>query len=124
MAEFAPTVDRIDGEIFLVFAFDGGGSAEIRDRELDGHLAYVEQRCNEYLVCGPLREPGGPALIGSFFLVVADSEQAARELIGGDPYVQSGMYADIRVLSATAAGGRFMGGVIWESAEAIRAAAS
>lgn len=124
MAEFAPTVDRIDGEIFLVFAFDGGDSAEIRDRELDGHLAYVEQRCNEYLVCGPLREPGDPALIGSFFLVVADSEQAARELIGGDPYVQSGMYADIRVLSATAAGGRFMGGVIWESAEAIRAAAS
>lgn len=124
MAEFAATVPRIDGDVFLVLAYDGEGSAAHRENELDGHLAYVEQRCNDYLVCGPLREPGQTELIGSFFLLVAENEDAARAMVSGDPYVQSGMYADIRVLSATAAGGRFMGGVIWESADAIRAAAS
>lgn len=124
MAKFAPTVPRIDGEVFLVLAFDGEGSAPHRDSELDGHLEYVEKRCNDYLVCGPLREPGGTALIGSFFLLVADDEDSARAMVGGDPYVQSGMYREIRVLSATASAGRFMGGVIWESADAIRAAAS
>lgn len=124
MAQFAPTVARVDGEVFLVTCFDGEGSAAVRKQELDGHLSYVEQHCDDYLVCGPLREPGESALMGSFFLLVAESESAARALVGGDPYVQSGMYKDIRVLSATAAGGRFMSGVIWESADAIRDRAS
>lgn len=124
MAEFAPTVPRIEGDVFLVLAYDGEGSAAHRANELDGHLAYVEKHCDEYLVCGPLREPGATELIGSFFLLVAADEQAARDMVSGDPYVKSGMYADIRVLSATASGGRFMGGVIWESADAIRAVAS
>ncbi|MEO0574796.1 MAG: YciI family protein [Pseudomonadota bacterium] len=122
MAEFAPTVPRIEGNVYLVLAYDGEGSAAERDASLDEHLAYVEKRCDDYLVCGPLSEPGGSELIGSFFLLTAESEQAARELVSGDPYVRSGMYAEIRVMSATAAGGRFMGGVIWESADAIRAA--
>lgn len=122
MAQFAPTVARVEGGVFLVLAFDGEGSAVVRDENLEGHLAYIEKHCDDYLVCGPLREPGGSQLIGSFFLVAAETEAAARAITDGDPYFQSGMYAEIRVLSATAAGGRWMGGVIWESADAIRAA--
>ena len=124
MAQFAPTVPRVDGNVFLVLAYDGDGSAASRDGELDGHLEYVEKHCDDYLVCGPLRNPGEPALIGSFFLLVAEDAAAAEALVSGDPYFQSGMYADVRVLEATAAGGRFMGGVIWESADAIRDKAS
>ncbi len=123
MAEFAPTVPRIDGEVFLVLAFDGEDTAKIRDEHLEGHLAYVEKHCDDYLICGPLQEPGEPGLVGSFFLLVAESEAAARELVGGDPYMQSGIYAEVRVLNGVASAGRFMGGVIWESAAAIRAAA-
>ncbi len=124
MAKYAPTVPRIDGTVFLVLAWDGPGSAATRDEALEGHLEYVEQHHEKYLVCGPLRNPGEDALVGSFFLVNADSAEEAEALVSGDPYVQSGMYAEIRVQEAVAAGGRFMGGVIWESAEAIRAAQS
>ncbi len=124
MAEFAPTVPRIDGEVFLVIARDAPGSAELRDRELDAHLEYVEKRCDQYLICGPMREPGEEALVGSFFLLVAENETAARALIEGDPYVEAGTYASIEVKSAVASAGRFIGGVIWESADAIRAKAS
>ncbi|MDJ0749986.1 MAG: YciI family protein [Woeseiaceae bacterium] len=124
MAKNAPTVARVDSEVFLVLAFDAEGSADTRDRELEGHLDYVESHCNDYLVCGPLRQPGQPALVGSFFLVAAKDEGAARRLVEGDPYVQSGVYREISVHAATAAAGRFMGGVIWESAEAIRAVTS
>ncbi len=124
MAKNAPTVPRIDGPVFLVLAYDGPGSAAVRDEELEAHLDYVEHNHERYLVCGPLRNPGEEPLIGSFFLVQADTAEDAEALVAGDPYVRSGMYADIRVHEATAAGGRFMGGVIWESAEAIRAAAS
>lgn len=124
MAKHAPTVPRIDGSVFLVLAYDAPGSEAIRDRELEAHLDYVERNVDRYLVCGPLRNPGEAPLIGSFFLVHAASAEDARALVSGDPYVRSGMYADVRVEEATPAGGRFMGGVIWESAEAIRAAQS
>ncbi len=124
MAQFAPTVPRLDGEVFIVMAFDAEGSARVRADELDGHLEYVEKRCDDYLVCGPLRHPGKPELIGSFFLLVAEDEAAARAMVEADPYVSAGTYADIQVYSATASAGRFMGGVIWESADAIRAKAA
>jgi len=124
MAQFTRTVPRIDGEVFLVLCYDGDGSAELRERELDDHLAYVEKHMDDYLVCGPLREPGDPKLIGSFFLVVAESAAAAEAIVSADPYVDCGMYAEIVVKATTPAGGRFMGGVIWESADAIRDKAS
>ena len=121
MAKFAETVPRIDAGVFLVLALDGPDSAAPRDAHLESHLEYVEKNVDRYLVCGPLRNPGEEPLIGSFFLVKADSADEARDLVSGDPYVKSGMYAEIQVHEATAAGGSFMGGVIWESAEAIRA---
>ncbi len=124
MAQYAPTVPRVDSEVFLVLCFDGEGSAEIRQRELDGHLEYVEKHTDDYLVAGPLREPGEAALIGSFFLVAAADAEAARAVVSADPYVKSGMYREIVVREAVPAGGRFMGGVIWESADAIRDKAS
>ena len=91
---------------------------------MDAHLTYIEKHCDDYLVCGPLREPGESSLIGSFFLLAAENEAQARQIVGGDPYVQSGMYREIRVLSATAAAGRLMNGVIWGSADDIRDSAS
>ena len=124
MARFAPTVPRIDSAVFLVTCLDGDGSAEIRQRELDGHLEYVEQHTDDYLVAGPLREPGKTELVGSFFLVAAADAEAARAIVSEDPYVKSGMYREITVREAVPAGGRFMGGVIWESADAIRDRAS
>lgn len=124
MAQFARTVPRVDSDVFLVLAYDADGSAAVRERELDGHLEYVEKHCDNYLLAGPLREPGESALIGSFFLVAADSADAAEAIVSGDPYMKSGMYREVRVHAAVPAGGRFMGGVIWESADAIRERAS
>ena len=124
MAKYAPTVPRVDGDVYLVLCYDAEGSASLRDSELDAHLEYVEKHVDDYLICGPLREPGESALSGSFFLVAAESAEAARAIVSADPYVKSGMYAEIVVKSSTPAGGRFMGGVIWESADAIRASAS
>jgi len=124
LAEYAPTVDRVPGQTFLVLAFDGEDSAETREQALNGHLEYVEKNCNRYLVAGPLREPGDTTIVGSFFLLVADDEADARRFLSGDPYMQGEMYADVRIMSATPAAGRWMGGVIWDSADSIRGKAS
>ena len=76
------------------------------------------------LAAGPLRDPGGTALIGSFFLVVGEDEADAMRLLNGDPYMQNDMYGEVTVLSATPAAGRWMGGVIWNSADDLRGKSS
>ncbi|MDX1515737.1 MAG: YciI family protein [Woeseiaceae bacterium] len=120
MAEFAPTVTRLDDDVYLVIGYDVDGGEEIRDRALVAHLEYVEQQCDRYLVAGPLRNPGEDALIGSFFLVAANDGDEARAIVSGDPYVKNGLYRELIVHSATPAVGRLLGGVIWDSAQSLR----
>ena len=124
LAEYAPTVDRVPGQAFLVLAFDAEGGTDTRERELDGHLTHIEKNVERYLAAGPLKEPGGESLIGSFFLVVAEDEADAMALLNGDPYMQSKLYGEVRVLSATPAAGRWMGGVIWDSPDDLRGKSS
>ena len=103
-----------------MLCYDDDGAAEPRQSELDGHLEYVEKHSSDYLVAGPLKAPGEQPIVGSFFLVAAADADTARSIVAGDPYVQSGMYREIIVHEAVPAGGRFMGGVIWESADSVR----
>jgi uncharacterized protein len=118
--ELPPTVARYDSPLYLVICRDGPGSASARAEHLDGHLRHVEVNWRRYVLAGPLRDPGSQPLIGSYFLVRAADAADARALMEGDPYVSSGMYATVEVLEATASIGRYLGGKIWESADAIR----
>lgn len=115
-----PTVARLEQTCFLVLCHDGPAAAEARRAHLEGHLAHVERHWRRYITAGPLREPGGEALIGSLFLVLADSLKDAQALMAGDPYVACGMYERIEYRELTNSIGLFIGGKIWESAEAIR----
>ncbi|MDJ0709493.1 MAG: YciI family protein [Woeseiaceae bacterium] len=120
MAAFAPTVPRIDEPVFLFVAHDQEGSAEVRIRHLDAHLEHMERNFDRYLVAGPLRDPGTDSIQGSYFLVAAKSADEARALVGADPYSQRGVYSEIQMHNGVPAVGRFLGGVIWESADAVR----
>ena len=122
MAEFAPTVQRLEKTVFIVTAFDCEDTGERRDEFLEGHLEYVEKHSEEYLVSGPLRKPGETELCGSFFMVAADDAAHADRIVRGDPYFACGLYGRIEKREFTAAAGKWMGGVIWESAAQIRAA--
>lgn len=126
MASFAPTVARLDGTIFLVQGTDhADGSSESKRHEfLEAHLHYVEKNCENYLVCGPKWPPGTDAINGSFFLVQASDEEAARAIVEGDPYVDAGVYASMDVSQISIAAGKLLGGVIWEDAESVAKFAS
>lgn len=115
-----PTVGRYDSPLYLVVCRDGPGAATARAEKLDGHLRHVEVNWRRYVLAGPLRQPGEQPLIGSYFLVRATDADDAQALMDGDPYVSSGMYATVDVLEATASIGLYLGGKIWENADAIR----
>lgn len=117
--QIPPFVPRLDKTCYLVICRDGPGSAEPRAAHLKGHLDHVETYWTRYVTAGPIREPGGEALVGSVFLVLADDLADAKALMEGDPYITCGMYETITYNEFSNSIGQYMGGKIWESAEAI-----
>lgn len=122
-----PTVARPEQSCFLVIArdiADAERAGRLRVEHLDGHLAHVETHWRRFVNAGPVRNPGDPGLIGSTFLVFAEDEADARALMAGDPYFTCGLYETVEVFEQTLSIGQFLGGKIWESADAIRAKAA
>ena len=122
-----PTVPRAEQPCFLILArdiADADRAARLRDEHLAGHLAHVERNWRRYLTAGPIRNTAETRLTGSTFLVFAESEAEARALMEADPYFTCGLYETVEVFDQTLAVGRYLGGKIWESAEAVRARAS
>lgn len=114
-----PCVPRLTEKCYLVICRDGPGSDLPRQRLLKGHLDHVEANWESYITAGPIRLPGETNITGSVFLVLAEALEEAKALMQGDPYIASGMYASIEYAEFTNSVGRFIGGKIWESAEAI-----
>lgn len=120
MTSIPPHVAKTEKTCFLIICRDGPGSADLRKEHLEGHLQHVEDNWRRYITAGPIREPGGDALVGSVFLALADTLDEARALMQGDPYISCGMYEAIEYKEFTNSIGLFIGGKIWESVEAIR----
>lgn len=114
-----PFVPRPKQTCYLVICRDGPDSAEPRGTHLKGHLDHVEKYWTRYITAGPIRDPGAEALVGSVFLVLADDLEDAKALMAGDPYITSGMYETITYNEFSNSIGQYIGGKIWESAEAI-----
>ena len=121
MAEHAPTVPRFDGRVFLVHGRDGPGTAQLRVDHLEGHLEHVERHWQRYVIAGPVRPDPGGDIVGSVLLIIAEDEEDARALCDGDPYFACGLFETVTVQAFTPAVGRFLGGVTWADAEAVRA---
>ena len=114
-----PHVSRLEQKCFLVTCRDGQGSAAPRAEHLAGHLHHVEAHWTRYVTAGPIREPGGEALVGSVFLVLAADLADANALMEGDPYITCGMYETIEYKEFSNSIGQYIGGKIWESVDAI-----
>lgn len=119
LPETPPFVPRLDQTCYLVICRDGSSSAAPRATNLKGHLDHVEKHWKRYVTAGPIREPGGEALVGSVFLVLAENLEDAKALMEGDPYITCGMYETITYHEFSNSIGQYIGGKIWESAEAI-----
>ena len=115
-----PVVPRLAGGAFVFWCEDGPDAGALRRAHLDGHLAHIEAHHDRYLAAGPLRSDGASALSGSLFVVTAASLADAESLMAGDPYMAHGVYARVEARGFVPAAGRWMGGVIWRSADDLR----
>lgn len=114
-----PFVPRPAKKCYLVTCLDKPETAHLRSEHLAGHLEHVEKNWQRYLTAGPIRNPGEEPLIGSIFLVFADSLSECKNLMDGDPYLTCGMYETVTYNELTNSIGQFLGGKIWENVESL-----
>ncbi len=112
-------VEKLSKGTFILVCLDGENTEDIRRDHMFGHLDHIEKYNDLYRVAGPLKSDDGD-FYGSFFMVVADSEEEARSIIKGDPYVTSGLFKTITAYPFIPACGQWMGGVTWDQ-DVVRA---
>ena len=120
MTEKASRVPRMTTNSWMFTCLDGPKTAPLRSSHLFGHLDHIEANNRSYRIAGPMRKGTDGDILGSFFIIEADTEEEAWEKMRGDPYINSNMYETITVYHVTPACGAMLGGVIWDQDE-IRA---
>lgn len=116
----ASRVEKLPEQTYMFICTDGPQTAPLRQEHLFGHLDHIEANNDAYRVAGPFKDDSDTKIIGSFFLVKADTKDAAWEIMRGDPYISSDMYASVTCQHFMPACGAWIGGIIWDQDE-IRA---
>ena len=120
MVKSPPHIDRLTTNCFLVVCHDGDNRDHLRVEHLEGHLLHVEKHWQRYVTAGPVREPEGERIVGSVFLVLADTVEEAKTLMAGDPYITCGLYETVDYKHFTNSIGQFLGGKIWKDVDSVR----
>lgn len=107
-----PAATRPRETYHLLVCTDAPGSDAPREREMQGHLRFIERHIERIALAGP-RTDGKQPIDGSIFVIRADSEEDARALLMHDPYFQAGVWERIDIHPFRAVCGRLIGGTTW-----------
>lgn len=83
--------------IYAVHFENDPHSGDAQRRHESAHRAYLARHAARFVAAGTLDREGVAAAAGGLWLVHADSELAARELVEGDPYFVHGVRRTVRV---------------------------
>lgn len=82
---------------YIIHCLDGADALPDRLANYDAHKAYLAAAPVRILVSGPLLADDNETMIGSVFLVEADSLGAVRRFNEDDPFRKAGVWAEIRI---------------------------
>ncbi|MDB5743693.1 MAG: hypothetical protein JWR68_2008 [Polaromonas sp.] len=77
---------------YIIHCLDKAGALPVRLAHYDAHKAYLAQPAVDIVVSGPLLAPDGETMIGSFFLVEADSMAKVQSFHREDPFFAAGIW--------------------------------
>ncbi len=98
---------------YIVLFEDDPSRADIRQRHMPEHLAFLDRNAGHVRAAGPLRDAATGAPAGGLWLVDADSPAAVTALVQADPFWPTGLRRSVRILEWTqvfADGQRRIGG--------------
>ncbi|SDD59670.1 YciI family protein [Paraburkholderia lycopersici] len=82
---------------YVIHAFDKTGHAHTRLAHYADHKAYLSGASIKTLISGPLLDDDGETMIGSFFLVEADSKDDVVAFNERDPFAKIGLWQSVSI---------------------------
>lgn len=82
---------------YIIHCLDRPGASADRLANYDAHKAHLAAAPVRILVSGPLLAPDNETMIGSAFLVEADTREAVERFNGEDPFNRAGIWGEIRI---------------------------
>lgn len=83
--------------LFVIRFTDKKDSQAIREKYLDSHISWLDERRKSVLVAGSLREEPGLNPVGAFWVVEAKSKREAARLYKSDPFWTNGMREKVEI---------------------------
>ena len=78
--------------LFCVFSFDKPAAASVRAGNRGAHLAYMTALGKRLKALGPFLSEDGDAMIGSLYIVEANTRDEVEAIVADDPYVQADLF--------------------------------
>ncbi len=82
---------------FIIHCLDKPDALPERLAHYEAHKAYLGQAPVRILVSGPLLAPDHETMIGSFFLVEAETAEAVQAFHDADPFRQAGIWERVSI---------------------------
>lgn len=82
---------------FIVHCLDAPDALPRRLEHYEAHKAYLDIAPVRILVSGPLMSDDGETMIGSLFLIEAETKTAVDSFNAADPFRRNGIWAEIRI---------------------------
>ncbi len=101
--------------LFQFFCTDNTTNAEsLRQEYLLSHLQWVESNMATIRVAGP-RLDEESRIVGSLYIIEAETKQQALQLLESDPYHQADIWQRVTCTEFKAYAGTWVGGKNWPS---------
>jgi uncharacterized protein len=82
--------------LFALVAFDKPNNPQRRLDLRPRHLTYLDSLGSQLKIAGPFLDEAGN-MAGSIVVIEAETEAAAREVFGRDPFMQEGLFDSVTI---------------------------
>ena len=82
---------------YILFCEDKTDSEPLRLANREDHLAWVATKTAGIELAGPMLSEDGQHMLGSMFVLEADSIEAARAFNRDDPYTKAGLWKNVLI---------------------------
>ena len=82
---------------FIVHCLDKPGMVETRLANYEAHKTYLGTGPIDIIISGPLVQDDGVTMIGSFFLVQAETRAEVEKFNAEDPFQAAGIWQQVQI---------------------------
>jgi uncharacterized protein YciI len=83
--------------LYACICTDKPDTAQLRQDTRERHIAYLNELGGAVKSAGALLGDDGQSVVGSLIILEADSPEAARAMVDGDPFAHAGVFAKVDV---------------------------